>query len=410
MKPLHPSVGLPPSYIGTALLGRTAEEGAPIVIVLLALDRTGQAWLGGLLVAAMTVPHVVTGPLGGHLRDRTGRPVAVTVAAAFVVAAALAGLASSVGHLSWPFTVLIALAGGSAGPLLLGGLSSFIGGLVSPDQRPGAHAVDAATYNVAGIAGPGLGALLAALASPAAAAYTLAAVAALAALCATSLPPDGRTHHLRPRTPSGGSEVAPGLLAGFTTIWRIPILRATTVVTTLAHAGLGGLAVTAPLLAVHLGAAESTGGLFLSAVAAGATLGSLAMTHRRARTLPAMPVILTSLAVIAGSLGLAALTPSIAVAAVCFALAGFADGPLLTVTLHVRTATSPPVARTQVFMVGASLKLTASAAGAAAAGFAAVHGAPVLLAAMAAIVAGSVIVAGFLPSTSGSTPPRRGTS
>jgi MFS family permease len=172
--------------MGAAFLGRVATEGAPIVIVLLALDRTADVWLGGLLVGAATLPHIITGPLAGHLRDRTGRPVAITAVAAVVVAAAFTVIAATIGRIPWPLLVLAALISGSAGPLLLGGLSSLIGDLVAPDRRRAAHALDSATYNLAGIAGPGLGAAVAAAVSPAAGLYCLAAAAAAAAGCGPS--------------------------------------------------------------------------------------------------------------------------------------------------------------------------------------------------------------------------------
>ncbi|NDL57482.1 MFS transporter [Phytoactinopolyspora mesophila] len=395
MSPLRPGCGkrrsLPVSYLGAAFFGRLAEEGAPVVVVLLALDRTGDVWLGGLLVAATTLPHIVTGPLAGHLRDRTGRPVAVTALAAMLVAAAYTTLAATTGLVPWPLAILSALAAGAAGPLLLGGLSSLIGGLVTPAGRPAAHAVDSATYNVAGIAGPGLGATVSAVVSPAAGLYCLAAAAAAGAICATSIPPGHDKARQTPGTPPGGIEVGPRLLAGFIWIWRVPVLRTTTVVTTLAHAGLGGLAVIAPLLAVHLGSSESTGGYFLSAFAAGAGVGSLLMAHRRAKGLPPVPVVLVSLALLSAALGLGALAPTPALALCCFAIAGFADGPLLAMTLLVRTEASPPTARTQVFMVGASLKLTFAAGGAIACGFAAGAGGPTLLLAVAAVVAASIL-------------------
>ncbi|NED94310.1 MFS transporter [Phytoactinopolyspora alkaliphila] len=384
MKALHASAGrrLPPAYVGAAFFARMAAEGAPVVIVLLALHRTGEAWLGGLLVAAATLPHVITGPLAGRVRDRTGHPVAVTVAAALIVAAALAALAGTTGVAAWPVVALFAVIAGTVEPLLLGGLSSLIGALVPADRRHTAHAVDAATYNVAGIAGPAAGAAIATVASPAIALVSLAAAAALGAGFAAGLP--------RLPGPSAGAESA-GWADGFRWIWRTPILRTTTVVTTLAHGGLGGLAVVAPILAVHLGASENVGGLFISVFAAGAAAGSLAISHPSARRLAPVPVVLTSLAVMAGGLALGAVASSVAVAACGFAIAGLADGPLLTTTLHVRTMTSPAPVRTQVFMVGASLKLTFSAVGAAAFGLLADVGGPTLLAVAAVVVVASIL-------------------
>jgi hypothetical protein len=47
-----------------------------------------------------------------------------------------------------------------------------------------------------------------------------------------------------------------------------------------------------------------------------------------------------------------------------YALAGLCDGPLLGATLRIRADHSPPAARTQVFTIGAGLKISAAACGA----------------------------------------------
>nr|WP_158542680.1 MFS transporter [Phytoactinopolyspora halophila] len=350
--------------------------------MLLVLERTGDAWLGGFVVAAMTLPHVVTGPLTGHLRDHLGRPVAVTATAITITAAAIATLAAVIGHVPWPVVTVTALLAGAAVPLLLGGLSSMVGGLAPPEHQRAAHALDSATYNVAGVSGPALGAGITAYASAATGVISLAVLAAIGALTCTAIPQPGT----RPSASSRGS-----MLDGFRFLWDVRELRTTTAATTLAHGGLGGLDVIAPLLAVHLGAQESAGGLFLSAFAAGAGVGSLAMALRWAKRVPPIPVVLGSLLLMASGLGLAALATSVPAATALFALAGFADGPLLATTLHVRTTASPPEARTQVFMVGASLKLTFAAAGSAIFGLAAGAGGQSLVLAVAFVVAASAL-------------------
>jgi hypothetical protein len=54
---------------------------------------------------------------------------------------------------------------------------------------------------------------------------------------------------------------------------------------------------------------------------------------------------------------------------VLFATAGLLTGPLFCALLAVRDREAPPAVRTQVFTIGAGLKVTAGAAGAALAGF-----------------------------------------
>src|SRR3954447_5762434 len=50
---------------------RLANESARVALVLLVLDRTGSPALAGALVAALTLPALVTGPLLGAWLDRT---------------------------------------------------------------------------------------------------------------------------------------------------------------------------------------------------------------------------------------------------------------------------------------------------------------------------------------------------
>jgi len=68
---------------------------------------------------------------------------------------------------------------------------------------------------------------------------------------------------------------------------------------------------------------------------------------------------------------------------ILFAAEGLLDGPLFASLLIVRDREAPPAVRTQVFTVGAGLKVTAAAGGAALAGAATGLGAGALLLAVA---------------------------
>src|SRR4051794_41960068 len=61
-------------YAGAAVLVRGADEGARVALVLLALERTRSAALGGLLVAALLVPHVAAAGVVGARAGRARRP------------------------------------------------------------------------------------------------------------------------------------------------------------------------------------------------------------------------------------------------------------------------------------------------------------------------------------------------
>ncbi|GIF05504.1 MFS transporter [Actinoplanes siamensis] len=78
-------------YLVAAVSVRLADEGARVAIVLLALERAHDAALGGLLVAALMVPHVLAGPLVGAAH--THRPALTGL---LVSACAAGGLLGSV--------------------------------------------------------------------------------------------------------------------------------------------------------------------------------------------------------------------------------------------------------------------------------------------------------------------------
>ena len=86
------------AYATAALLVRLADEGARVVLTLLALQRTGGPAAVGLLVAALLAPHVVAAPVVGLLADRLRRPERLTAVAALGFAGSLAGTAAALGR------------------------------------------------------------------------------------------------------------------------------------------------------------------------------------------------------------------------------------------------------------------------------------------------------------------------
>ncbi|WP_037865886.1 hypothetical protein [Streptomyces sp. NRRL S-1868] len=179
-----------------------------------------------------------------------------------------------------------------------------------------------------------------------------------------------------PGGPSGGAR--PGswrdqLATGARTLWKVRELRALTVATCVAFLGVGALPVAAVLLAAR-GGDGGAGGALMTAFALGGLTGSLALARRRSAPDPRRTAVL-SLVVTGAALAGAALTgtaptpgPGLPVALALFALAGLGDGPLLTTTLRMRAEHAPEAVRTQVFTLGAGLKLTAASGGAALAG------------------------------------------
>jgi MFS family permease len=99
----------------------------------------------------------------------------------------------------------VAVLAGAGAPLVTGGFSSLMPGLVPAARLPRANALESMTYGLADVAGPGLaGALAAAFGAPAALGGQMALAAVclvlLATLPATAPPADERPQGLRARS------------------------------------------------------------------------------------------------------------------------------------------------------------------------------------------------------------------
>ncbi|MFJ3204118.1 MFS transporter [Streptomyces sp. NPDC086989] len=370
-------------YLAAALAARFASEGMSLAVVLLALERTGSAAYGAFVLTAWLAPHVLAAPLAGAAAARTRRPRLFHVAALAGFTCAVAALSLLLGRAPAPLVLAVALLGGSCGPMVTGGMSSLVAGLVPAGAgRDRAYAWDASTYNAAAVTAPAVVGLAVALGSAAPAMAVLALAGALATLLAATLPYG--TRRPDPVGPAGSGPGAPaGLGAGLAALWRVRELRAITSATTLAFVGIGTLTTTSVLLASRLGS-PGGGGWLMTAFAVGALAGSL--TLGRITSVEPGRLARRAMAGTGLALAAAAFAPSVASAAVLFAAAGVCDGPLLTATLRIRSEYAPDAVRTQVFTLGAGLKLTAASVGAALVGLAADAPPQALLAAISALI------------------------
>lgn len=345
-----------PRYLAAAVAARIADEGARVSLVLLALDETGSAALGGAMIAALLVPHVVAAPLVGAMVDRARRPRWILASAVLIFAASLFLVAQLLGRVPLWVVFALLLLGGSCGPAITGGLTSQLPGLVGADKAPRAFGLDSLFYNVASMAGPALAAITAAAATPAAAQSLLAGSAALGALGVAALPV--ASHHQLCQ------EARPSLLSGAKEILRQRTLRLITLSSTLGQVGPGALPVAAAVLATSLDRPASSG-LLLTAVAAGSFLGSLLWTWHPIAPHRSPLVTTVSMIGIGVPIAAAAATPSIGATAAIFGLSGIFIGPFGAALFTARTHYAAEAVRTQVFTIGAGLKVTASALGAA---------------------------------------------
>ncbi|MFJ6051467.1 MFS transporter [Streptomyces sp. NPDC092307] len=381
-------------YLAAALAARIASEGMGMAVVLLALERTGSAAHGAFVLTAWLAPHVLAAPLAGAAAARTRRPRLFHAGALAGFATAVAALTFLLGRAPVPLVLAVAVLGGSCGPMVTGGLSSLITALVPAGPgRDRAYGWDAATYNAAAVTAPAVVGLVAALGSAGPAMAVLAASGALAAALAATLPYEDRGAGDGAGPVSGASRARPGPARsgrdGLAALWRIRELRAVTSATTLGFVGIGSLTTVSVLLATELGS-PGGGGVLMTAFAVGALGGSL--TLGRITSVEPGRLVRWALAGTGAALAAAAFAPSLPVTAVLFALAGVCDGPLLTATLRIRARYAPEEVRTQVFTLGAGLKLTAASAGAALVGLAADAPAAALLTGIAGLLLAAALL------------------
>ena len=350
-----------PAFLLAATLARLASEMFPVAAVLLVLDRTGRPGLAGAVVAATTLPAVVTGPVLGAWLDRTPRRRVALASNQVLLAVSLLGLLAAAGHTPGWVLVLLAALAGTTGPLATGGYTSMIPLLVPDRLLARANALEAASFNTAAIAGP---AVAGAVAATAGAAWAVLAEAALAAL---ALPAIARLPRIGVPAGDDPGPLATAIRQGLAHLARTPVLRGVTVATAVGLGGSGLLTLAMPFWAERLGAGRAGAGYLFAAMEAGAIAGALAAA-RPAASWPPQRVVLAGL----GLFGLVAvawpLAPSFGAALAMVAVAGLVEGPAFAATFATRQRWSPPALRGQIFTTAASLKLGMFAIGSAVAG------------------------------------------
>jgi hypothetical protein len=330
-------------------------------------------------MAALTAAAAVGGPLVGALLDRL--PRIGYLGGLLLMAAGLATLALGIGHL--PLFVLIAagLAGGLAQPMFSGGWTALLARLVPTGGFARASAMDAATYDIGGIAGPALAAAALTLDPRAPLLCCVALIlAAFPVLLGFAVPPAA------PRDTSFRADITGGLQA----VARRPALRRITVLSTMQHAGIAGRTIAAPLIAERLTGGPALAGVLLSVSAAASLAGSLLLT-RRPLSLPPYLTAWLATATTAATTALLAIHCPLWTVIVLFAAGGAVDAPLLTSVFAVRNAETPEHLRAQVFATAASIKTSAYAGTTVLFGFIAASGAGACLLASAAIQAGGLL-------------------
>jgi MFS family permease len=367
------------SYFVSACLARAADAGAIVGIVLLANEVAPRTAVGGLLAACLTAPHLA-GPFAARLLDRASRKQVLLAVAFALYAVALTTSAVLLSHHLVLLAAVAAVVAGACGPLLTGGLSSLLAGLVArhePAQRR-AQGMDAFTYGVAATGGPALIAIVAATASPTEAIFAAAGLAILAAAALLLLPP---TVNARPEDAPPALTVRPALGV----LGRTGGLRRTAVGTALSAMPIGAISLLAIVFALDHHGTAVQGALLVTVDGVGGLAGSTLAILRPLRGNADRLIRWWTLAVAIG-FALCAFSPTILLAGVAFFITGAATSIQFAASLAARSAFSPPSARAQIFVTMAGLKVAFSSLGVALVGLASGVGSFWLLVASVVVV------------------------
>ena len=349
-------------FVAAATFSRVADEMFSVGVVLLVLERTGSAALAGALVAAITLPSLVTAPLLGAWLDLHGRRKALMTVDQLIGATAIAAIGLFAGRAPDLLMVLVVFVAGLTWPLSFGGFTSLIPAIVPDELLSRANAIEASSFNVALIAGPLLAGAIAGIASPEAAVLTEAGLTAASLFLIVGFD----------KLDSGPVRAAGSLMEvvreGLRLLVSVPELFGTTVAGALNLIGAGFLTVAFPFFcAEHLGVDRNASGALWAAFAVGSTVGALALVRLQRRYPPHRIVVISLVAF--GVLMLPwPLAESLPVALALVAIAALADGPGLAATFAVRQDWAPRDLQGQIFTTAAGVKVGAFALGAAVAG------------------------------------------
>lgn len=368
-----------PRYLVSAGLARFADEMVGVSVVLLVLARTGSSVLAGAVVAAYTIPSVLSGPLLGAWLDRTRRPVLALAGNQFVLAVVACALV--VVSAPWALLGLACLAGITL-PMTSGGFTSLVPRLADDVRRVTSY--DALLFNAAAIGGPAVSGVLVAVWGPVSAVLSLAVLALLGGLCTLTLRVPGAS--------GSHASLLGAMRSGVRHLVATPPLRGATLASVLAYGSIGMLAPTLPVHVVALGYGEGYTGVVWAVLEVGCVAGLLALRRRLPRWRPER-VVFVAVAAFGAAVALWPVASSMPVLLALVLVAGLVQGPTLTSTITARQVYTPAALLGQVSTTGASLKLGGFAIGAAVGGVLVVRTGPsaviLLVAAVHLVAAGA---------------------
>lgn len=348
-------------YLFGALPARLGDEMSGQAILLIGIAANSAAF-GSTLLACLTFAAAIGGPLLGAMLDRSARPGRVLAFALGLYAVGIALIALSLGHVPAWLSGLLALASGFFMPAISGGWSSRLKSFIADEHIPRASAIDATTFNIAGLVGPALAGLIAAWLGAEWAIAMLVCLLVAALPMAWSLP--GHYSHAPGRTTSLFQDV----MAGFNVIFANRALLRITLMSIISYFGIGMLWVVCPLIGEEMFGDSGYGGVLMSMLSVGALIATSIYAKWPGRHSPDVVAFVTTL-ILAAAMAILAFAGNIVTILVAMTIAGLADGPQLAAIFAVRHREAPERSRSQVFTTAASLKITAAAIGAMLAGY-----------------------------------------
>ena len=243
---------------------------AVIVVPLVAIDRLHASTFVVTLLTAMTwLPWVVIGvPAGAWIDRLPPRPVMLVCDAVSLVVYASVPVAAWCGVLTIGQLIAVTLIAGTAGVFFNSTYQVLLPGIVDEEDLTEANAKLMGTREVATIAGPGLGGLIAQATSPVGALLADAISFGASFCCLTAL--------REPRDRRSDESEDGGMLDGLRFTWRDPYLRALTAFSSLANLALTGVdALFVVFLVRTVGLSSAAVGLVMASFGVGGVLGAL---------------------------------------------------------------------------------------------------------------------------------------
>ncbi|MGA9860340.1 MAG: MFS transporter [Solirubrobacteraceae bacterium] len=344
-----------PGFVLTVSLSRTGGAMFNTSGVLLILARTHSAPLAGAVAAAAVVPGALSGPVLGAWLDVVHRRRALIVLDQLLSVVALLLVLALAGHApGWTLpavTVIYSI----TRPLSTGSFFSALAEIAGPELLDPASAIEATSLNLSVILGPALAGILAGLIGPA---PTIEVQAALT-LCVAGLVAANPAFEARP--PDRSPSLSDALRTGIRALAGHPVLRVTSLSSSLAGFGWGLMLVGFPLYAVQtLHAPAHASGYLWAAVAAGSILGTFAL-----RGSPTPSRVGISCAAVGLSALLWPLAGTLAVGIALITFTGVVEGPAYSGWIALRQRHAPPAVRAQVMTTLTGIGGLALAAGAA---------------------------------------------